>query len=92
MCFSVLEDALAARGLSVSVRFCGLSYIAELTRELSPHCRAAIVAGEGEAPFLLSGVRESLREFKPVCVVLGEGDTVRVDVGPDERLFAARLA
>lgn len=99
MCFSVLEDALAVRGLSVSVRFCGLSHIAELTRELSPHCRAAIVAGEGEAPFLLSGVRESLREFKPVCVVLGEGerhgdlfslpDDVRIAVGAGEAGVAA---
>ncbi len=99
MCFSLLEETLAKQNLSVRVHFCGVARLAELLRPLAPHCRAALVAGEGEAPFLLAGVRENLREFRPVCVVLGENegegglfslpDDVRIAVGAGETGIAA---
>ena len=100
MCFSVLSDRAAKCGVTTKFRFCGLSALGALVRQIVPCGTVALFAGERHRDRLprlraaLSGfaVRELLLGEAPTSALFSMPDGIRVSVGVGARgIRAARL-
>ncbi len=74
MCFSELDAAISAAGLPTRVRFCAAESAAQILQAAVPYGKVVLISEEGSDFALVSRLCESLREFRPVSVVLGKAD------------------
>lgn len=102
MCFNALEAAVAACGLQTRVLFHSCANAEQALRAVLPYGKIVLISDENCDYAVAAALREKLKNYRPVSVVLGKTDNftglfslpddVRAAVGIGERsAFAARF-
>ena len=102
MCFNALEAAVSGRGLQTRVLFHSCGNAEQALRAVLPYGKIVLISDENCDYSMVAALRENLKNYRPVSVVLGKSDNftglfslpddIRAAVGIGERsAFAARF-